>query len=406
MTVANPTAVLAGRLRSITPSLTSAATERIRGLRAQGHDVLALAEGEPDFDTPDNIKRAAIAAIERGATKYTAVDGTPELKAAVQEKFRRENRLEFAPEEIIVSAGAKHVIFNALLATVDPGDEVIVPAPYWVSYPEMVALCGGVCVFVPCPEEQGFRLDPEGLERAITPRTKWLILNSPGNPSGAAMSADDLRAVAAVLLRNPHVQILVDDIYEHLTYDNFAFRTLVDVEPGLRERTLTVNGVSKAYCMTGWRIGYGAGPRDLLEAMTAVQSHSTSNPSSIGQAAAIEALTGDQRPVAACTAAFDARRELVLEALNAIPGIRCPRPQGAFYVYPSVAGLVGRTTPSGQLLRSDVDVTDHLMDVAHVGVIAGAAFGLSPHFRLSYAASEAILVESCRRIAEVCEALS
>lgn len=397
--------LLASRLRSLTPSSTGAATERVRALREEGHDIIALAEGEPDFDTPDNIKAAAERAIARGETKYTAVDGTPELKDAIREKLRAENGLVYGAGEVIASVGAKHVIFNAMLASIDAGDEVVIPAPYWVSYPEIVALCGGIPVVVECPEERGFKLDAEALARVLTPRTKWVILNSPGNPSGAALSEDELRELATVLVEHPGVHVLVDDIYEHLVYDGFRFRTLAQVEPELKQRTLTVNGVSKTYCMTGWRIGYAGGPRELIAAMSAVQSHSTSNPCSVSQAAAVEALVGPQDAVARHAEAFGRRRDLVVGALNAIPGLRCPRPDGAFYVYPSCAGLLGKTTPGGRRLDTDEDFADFLLERAHVAVIPGGAFGHSPYFRISYATGEAELATACERIADACEQL-
>lgn len=398
--------MVAKRLVSIKPSLTGSLTERVRALRAQGHDMVALAEGEPDFDTPENIKEAARRAIATGQTKYTTVDGTLELKKAIQDKFRRENDLDYKIDEIIVSVGGKHVIFNAFLATLNEGDEVIIPAPYWVSYPEMVTLCGGVPVIVPGDAASGFKLDPEALDRAITPRTKWLVLNSPSNPSGAALTGAALKAIAEVLVRHPHVYVLVDDIYEHLVYDGFEFRTLAQVEPALHARTLTVNGVSKTYCMTGWRIGYAGGPREIVRAMAAIQSHSTSNPTSISQAAAVEALNGPQDFIARHIEIFAGRRDMVVDALNKVSGIACRKPEGAFYVYPSCVGLIGKTTPAGGILRTDEDFAVYLMETAYVGVVFGSAFGMSPYFRISYAASEESLKKACGRIRDACRLLS
>ncbi len=393
-------------LARIKPSPTIAVTSLARELRRQGRDIIGLGAGEPDFDTPEHVKEAAIAAIRRGETKYTAVDGTPELKAAIVEKFRRENGLEFAPEEILVGAGGKQVIFNAILATVDPGDEVVIPAPYWVSYPDIVRLAGGEPRIVPCPAEQGFKLAPEALERAIGPRTRWLILNSPSNPTGAAYTADELAALAEVLRRHPQVWVLSDDIYEHLVYDGFRFTTLLQVAPDLRDRTLTVNGVSKAYAMTGWRIGYGAGPRALIRAMATLQSQSTTNPCSISQAAAVAALTGPQDFLEEWRRVFRSRRDLVVEMLARAPGLSCPRPQGAFYVYPSCAGVIGKRAPDGREIRTSEDFARHLLERHGVAVVHGAAFGLDPHFRISYATSTELLEEACRRIVRACEELS
>ncbi len=396
---------LAARLDRIKPSPTIAVSTRAAELRAEGRDVIGLGAGEPDFDTPDNIKEAACRAIAEGQTKYTPVDGTPALKEAIAAKFKRENGLDYAPQQITVGSGGKHVIFNALLATLDPGDEVIVPAPYWVSYPDMVLLAGGAPVFVACPAENGFKLRPEDLERAITKRTKWLILNSPGNPSGAAYTRDDLAALAEVLMRHPHVWVLSDDMYEHLVYDGFVFHTIAQVEPGLYERTLTMNGVSKAYAMTGWRIGYAGGPRDLIKAMAKIQSQSTSCPSAISQAAAVEALTGPQDFIAERAAVFRERRDLVVGMLNQAPGIACPRPEGAFYVYPSCAGVIGKTTPDGATIETSADFSAYLLDSEGVAVVHGEAFGLDPHFRISYATSTEALTEACARIQRACAAL-
>jgi aspartate aminotransferase len=397
--------LIADRLTRIKPSPTIAVTNKARELKDAGRDVIGLGAGEPDFDTPANIVEAAIAAMRRGETRYTAVDGTPALKRAICAKFKRENGLDYAPNQISVGTGGKQVLYNALMATVNPGDEVIVPAPYWVSYPDIVLLCDGVPVAVPCPQNNGFKLRPEDLEAAITRKTKWLILNSPSNPTGAAYSAAELRALADVLLRHPDVWVLTDDMYEHLLYDGFAFATIAAVEPKLYGRTLTLNGVSKAYCMTGWRIGYGGGPRELIAAMSALQSQSTSNPSSISQAAAVEALNGPQDFIPRNNAAFKERRDLVVEMLNRAPGLYCPRPDGAFYVYPSCAGAIGRRTPQGRVIETDSDFVDYLLEAEGVAVVQGVAFGLSPHFRISYATSTEALAEACTRIQRACAAL-
>ena len=396
---------LAARLDRIKPSATIAVYTRAAELRAEGRDVIGLGAGEPDFDTPDNIKAAANKAIAEGQTKYTPVDGTPALKAAIVAKFKRENGLDYAPRQITVGAGGKHVLFNALMVTLDPGDEVIVPAPYWVSYPDMVLLAEGTPVFVACAAANGFKLRPEDLERAITKRTKWLILNSPGNPSGAAYGEADLAALAEVLLRHPHVWVMTDDMYEHLVYDGFVFRTMAQVEPRLYERTLTVNGVSKAYAMTGWRIGYAGGARDLIKAMAKIQSQSTSCPSAISQAAAVEALNGPQDFIAERAAAFRERRDLVVGMLNQAQGLDCPRPEGAFYVYPSCAGVIGKKTPDGATIETSADFSAYLLDAEGVAVVHGEAFGLDPHFRVSYATSTEALTEACTRIQRACAAL-
>jgi aspartate aminotransferase len=396
---------LAATLDRIKPSPTIAVTMKAAELKAAGRDVIGLGAGEPDFDTPDNIKRAAIAAIESGKTKYTAVDGTPELKRAICGKFQRENGLSYTPDQVSVGNGGKHVIYNALVATVEPGDEVIIPAPYWVSYPDIVLLCGGVPVEIACPPATGFKLKPADLEAAITPKTKWLVLNSPSNPTGAAYSYDELKALTDVLLRHPHVHVLTDDMYEHLVYDDFKFTTPAEVEPSLYERTLTVNGVSKAYCMTGWRIGYAAGRRDLIRAMAKLQSQSTTNPSSISQAAAVEALNGPQDFIPKHNEAFKRRRDLVVDALNAVPGLSCPRPEGAFYVFPSCAGAIGKRTPEGRTIATDEEYVTYLLETEGVAVVQGSAFGLAPHFRISYATSEAVLREACARIARATAAL-
>ncbi len=396
---------LAASLSRIKPSPTMAVTNLARELRAAGRDIIGLGAGEPDFDTPDHIKEAAIAAIRRGETKYTNVDGTPELKAAIVRKFRRENELDYEPAEITVGTGGKQVLYNAFMATLDPGDEVVVPAPYWVSYPDMVRLAGGEPVFVACSAETGFRLRPEDLERAITPRTKWLVLNSPSNPTGAAYRREELEALAEVLRRHPQVRVMTDDMYEHLVYDGFVFTTIAQVAPDLKDRTLTVNGVSKAYAMTGWRIGYAGGPRELIKAMATIQSQSTSNPCSISQAAALAALDGDQGFLAERNRVFRERRDLVVRLLNEAPGLSCPKPEGAFYVYPSCAGVIGRRPPGGQPIASSEQFARYLLEDAGVAVVHGAAFGLDPHFRISYATSTELLEEACRRILRACERL-
>jgi aspartate aminotransferase len=396
---------LAARLDRIKPSPTMVVTQKARELKAAGRDVIGLGAGEPDFDTPDNIKEAAMAAIRRGETKYTDVDGTPALKQAIAAKFKRENGLDYKPEQISVGTGGKQVLYNALVATVNPGDEVIIPAPYWVSYPDIVLLAEGTPISVPCSQNNQFKLLPEDLEQAITPRSKWLILNSPSNPTGAAYSRVELRALADVLLRHPHVWVLTDDMYEHLVYDGFEFSTIAQIEPKLYERTLTMNGVSKAYCMTGWRIGYGGGPTPLIKAMAKLQSQSTSNPSSISQAAAVEALTGPQDFIAVHNRSFKERRDLVVDMLNQAPGLHCHRPEGAFYVYPSCAGTVGKATPKGKVIATDEDFVTYLLEAEGVAAVQGAAFGLSPFFRISYATSTAALKEACTRIQRACAAL-
>jgi aspartate aminotransferase len=397
--------IVARSLSRIKPSPTIAVTDLARRLKAEGRDIIGLGAGEPDFDTPDHIKEAAIAAIRRGETKYTNVDGTPELKAAIVRKFARENGLTYTTRQISVGAGGKQVLYNAFVATLDPGDEVIVPAPYWVSYPDMVLLAGGTPVFVRCPENTGFKLQPQDLEAAITPRTKWVILCSPSNPTGAAYTRAELKALTDVLLRHPQVWVMTDDMYEHLVYDGFEFTTAAQVEPRLYERTLTVNGVSKAYCMTGWRIGYAGGPVELIEAMAMVQSQSTSNPCSISQAAAAAALDGDQSFIAAHNAVFKERRDLVVRELNRAPGLHCHKPEGAFYVYPSCAGVLGKRTPEGKVLESSEDFARYLLESVGVAVVHGSAFGLDPYFRISYATATPILEEACARIRRACEAL-
>jgi aspartate aminotransferase len=385
-------------LARVAPSATLAATAKARELKRQGRDVISLGAGEPDFDTPENIKAAAIAAIQRGETKYTDVDGLPELKAAIVAKFERENGLTYTTAQIHVAPGGKPVIYNALVATLNAGDEVIVPAPYWVSYPDMVLLAGGDPVFVTGEEADGFKLRPEVLEAAITPRTKWLLLNSPSNPTGAAYTRAELEALAEVLRRHPHVWVLTDDMYEHLTYGDFQYTTIAQVAPDLYDRTLTVNGVSKAYAMTGWRIGYAGGPKPLIDLMRKVASQTTSNPASISQWAAVEALNGPQDFIAERGAAFEKRRDLVVSMLNQATGIRCPVPEGAFYVYPSIEGLIGKTAPDGTVIDGDGAFATALLEAEGVSVVHGAAFGLSPYFRISYATSEAVLEDACARI--------
>ena len=392
-------------LDRITPSATLAMTSRTLALKSKGVDVIGLAAGEPDFDTPDFVKEAAIAAIRAGKTKYTNVDGTAELKAAIQAKFKRDNGLDYGSSEISVNVGGKHTLFNALVATVEAGDEVVIPAPYWVSYPDIVQFAGGTPVFVPAGADQCYKITPDQLDAAITPRTRWLILNSPSNPTGAAYSEDELRALGQVLAQHPHVWVMADDMYEHIVYDGFRFTTIAQVCPDLFERTLTVNGCSKAYAMTGWRIGFAGGPQWLIKAMAKLQSQSTSNPSSIAQAAATAALNGPQDFLAERNEAFRVRRDLVVDGLNAIPGIRCPRPEGAFYVYPDVSGLIGKRTPDGAVIDGDEALVNHLLDFGRVAAVHGDAFGLSPAFRVSYATSNALLSEALARIAETVAAL-
>lgn len=398
-------AFLADRLGRIQPSPTMAVTARAAELKAEGHDIIGLGAGEPDFDTPDPVKDAAIAAIRAGYTKYTRVDGAPDLKQAIRDKFRRDNGLDYALDEIIVGAGGKQVLFNAILASVDRGDEVIVPRPYWVSYPDMARIAGGEPVFVDSSAETGFRMTPEALEAAISPRTKWLILNSPSNPSGAAYAPDDLARLTEVLERHPHVWIMADDIYEKIVYDDFVFATVAQVSPALKDRTLTVNGVSKAYAMTGWRVGFAGGPEPLIRGMAKIQSQSTTNAASISQAAAVEALNGDQSFLAARNAAFRKRRDRVVASLNAVPGLSCNVPDGAFYVYPSCAGVIGRRTPDGKTLAGSEDYARYLLESVGVAVVHGAAFGLDPCFRVSYATSDEALEEACARIRRATEAL-
>ncbi|MEL6747415.1 MAG: pyridoxal phosphate-dependent aminotransferase [Pseudomonadota bacterium] len=396
---------LSETIARVKPSPTIAVTQKARALKAAGKDVISLGAGEPDFDTPENVKQAAIDAIERGETKYTAVDGIPELKQAIVDKFARENGLTYAPEQVSVGTGGKQVLYNALVATLNPGDEVVIPAPFWVSYPDLVLLGGGTPVIVETAVESGFKLDPAKLAAAITPATKWVILNSPSNPSGAAYTRADLEAVAQVLRAHPHVYILTDDMYEHLVYDDFEFVTIAQVAPDLYDRTLTMNGVSKAYAMTGWRIGYAAGPVDLIKAMAKLQSQSTSNPSSISQWAAVEALNGTQEFIPQRADAFKSRRDLVVSMLNQANGLTCSTPEGAFYVYPSCAGCIGKTSEGGKLIENDEDFVTALLEEHNVAAVHGTAFGLSPFFRISYATSTEALEEACTRIQAFCGGL-
>jgi aspartate aminotransferase len=396
-------ALLKDSLSRIKPSATMAVTDKARALKAAGRDVIGLGAGEPDFDTPDNIKQAAIKAILAGkASKYTAVEGIPELKNAIINKFKRENGLDYKPNQIIISTGGKQVLYNALMVTLNPGDEVVIPAPYWVSYPDMVLLAGGEPVIVPTRMEDGFKMKPEALDKAITPKTKWIIFNSPSNPTGAAYSRDQLKAITDVLLKHPQVWVMSDDMYEHLVYDDFKFSTPAEVEPRLYERTLTVNGVSKAYCMTGWRIGYGGGRADLIKAMAMLQSQSTSNPVAVSQWASVEALEGPQDFIAKHNKIFKERRDLCVSMLNQAKGLRCPNPEGAFYVYPSCAGAIGRTAPSGKKLETDEDFVTELLEAEGVAVVQGTPFGLGPAFRISYATKTEDLEEACRRIQRFC----
>ncbi|KKN26693.1 hypothetical protein LCGC14_0872100 [marine sediment metagenome] len=394
--------LLSKTLARVKPSPTIAVTQKAAELKAAGKDVIGLGAGEPDFDTPQNIKDAGIAAINAGKTKYTAVDGIPELKRAICDKFKRDNGLDYAPAQISVGTGGKQILYNALMATMNPGEEVIIPAPYWVSYPDMVLLAGGTPIIAPATLENNFKLTPEALEEAITPNTKWFIFNSPSNPTGAGYSWDELKALTDVLMRHPHVWVMTDDMYEHLAYDDFKFCTPAQVEPALYDRTLTVNGVSKAYAMTGWRIGYAAGPEKLIGAMRKVQSQSTSNPCTISQWAAVEALNGTQDYIHENNKMFARRRDLVVEMLNAIKGMVCPIPEGAFYVYPSIAGLIGKTSAAGVEITDDETFATALLEETGVAVVFGAAFGLSPNFRISYATSDAALKEACTRIQNFC----
>src|ERR1700754_11849 len=397
-----PPGFLAQALGRIKPSPTLAMTQKSRELKAAGRDVIGLAAGEPDFDTPDNIKEAAIAAIRRGETKYTNIEGIPELRAAIAKKFKRENNVDYTPAQCFVSPGGKSIIYNAMMATVNPGDEVIVPAPYWVSYPDIVLLAGGTPVVIETRLEDGFRLTADALEKAITPKTKWLIFNQPSNPSGACYTREQLKALTDVLVKHPQVWVLTDDMYEHLVYGGFKFTTILEVEPGLYERTLTMNGVSKAYAMTGWGIGYCAGPEDLIKAMAKLQSQSATNATSISQWASVEALNGTQDFIPGFQKIFEERRDLVVSMLNQATGIECPKPEGAFYVYPSIRKLIGKKTPAGKVIATDGDFASELLEATGVAVVHGAAFGLSPFFRISYATSNAQLEEACKRIQAFC----
>ena len=397
---------LSKTLDRVKPSPTIAVSNLAMELAAQGRDIISLGAGEPDFDTPDHIRAAGIAAINAGKTRYTAVDGIPELKAAICAKFKRDNALDYTPAQVSVGTGGKQVLYNAFMATLNPGDEVVIPAPYWVSYPDMVLLAGGTPVFIEATLENAFKITPDQLEAAITPATKWFLFNSPSNPTGAGYSWDELKALTDVLMRHPHVWVLTDDMYEHLAYDEFTFCTPAQVEPALYDRTLTMNGVSKAYAMTGWRIGYAAGPKPLIDAMRKVQSQSTSNPCTISQWAAVEALNGPHDFIAPNNVMFARRRDLVVSALNAIDGVTCPTPEGAFYVYPSIKGLIGKTTPGGTVITDDETFARALLEDTGVAVVFGAAFGLSPNFRISYATSDAALTEACARIQRFCAGLT
>ncbi len=389
---------LAQALSRVKPSATIAMTQKARDLKAQGRDIISLSVGEPDFDTPDNIKQAGIDAIARGETKYPPVSGIMPLREAIAAKFKRENKLDYKASQTIVGTGGKHILFNAFLATINPGDEVIIPAPYWVSYPEIVLLCGGTPVIVDTPMAKGFKLQPEALDKAITPRTKWIVLNSPSNPSGAAYTHAELKAVTDVLMRHPHVWVLTDDIYEHLTYGDFVFSTPAQIEPGLYERTLTMNGMSKAYAMTGWRIGYAAGPDKLIKAMDMIQGQQTSGACTIAQWASVEALNGPQDFLKPRAKAFEERRDLVVSMLGQAKHLVCPKPEGAFYVYPSCADAMGKKTPSGKILTNDEDFVTALLESEGVATVQGSAFGMGPNFRVSYATSIDTLEQACRKI--------
>ena len=399
-------AFIADALSRVKPSATIAVTQKARELKAKGRDIIGLGAGEPDFDTPDNIKNAAIDAIRRGETKYPPVSGIVPLREAIAAKFKRENNLDYTPAQTIVGTGGKQILFNAFMATLNPGDEVVIPTPYWVSYPEMVLLCGGEPRFAETTAANGFKLKAEALEKAITPRTKWLVLNSPSNPSGAAYTELELKEIAAVLMRHPHVWVLTDDMYEHLTYGDFKFKTIAEVEPNLYGRTLTMNGVSKAYAMPGWRIGYAAGPLELLKAMDMIQGQQTSGACTIAQWASVEALNGPQDFIAKNKAIFQGRRDLVVSMLNQARGITCPSPEGAFYVYPSCAGLIGKKTAAGKVIDNDETFCSELLEGEGVAVVFGSAFGLGPNFRISYATSETLLEQACTRIQRFTASLS
>lgn len=399
-------AFLSDTLKRIKPSPTIAISNRAMQLKADGHDVIGLSVGEPDFDTPEHIREAAKKAIDSGETRYTVVDGTPALKQAICDKFKRENQLDYKPSQVSVGTGGKQVLFNAFMATLNPGDEVVFSAPYWVSYPDMVLLGGGTPVVVPTNIDNGFKMNAETLDAAITPKTKWVLINSPSNPTGGAYSRDELKELTDVIKKYPNVWVLTDDIYEHLVYDDFRFFTPAQVEPELYSRTLTLNGVSKAYAMTGWRIGYGAGPAELIKAMATIQSQSTSNPSSVSQAAAVAALNGPQDFLGAWRVSFRERRDLVVSMLNQAKGLRCATPEGAFYVYPSVAETIGKKAPDGTVINSDTDLATYILNAEGVAVVQGAGFGLEPYFRVSYASSIETLTEACERIQRACAALT
>ena len=396
--------IVSNSLKRIKPSPTLAVTQKARELKAAGKDVISLGAGEPDFDTPDNIKQAAIKAINDGDTKYTAVDGTPILKDAIIKKFKRENNLDYQADQITVGAGGKHVIYNAMVATLNKGDEVVIPAPYWVSYPDIVLLAGGTPIILECNEKQGFKINPSELEKSITKKTKWIILNSPSNPTGACYSEDDIREIAKVLIKHPHVYILSDDIYEHVAYEGFKFFTIAQITE-LKERVLTMNGVSKAYSMTGWRIGYAAGPKEIIKAIAKIQSQSTTNPSSISQAAAVEALNGTQDFIKERAISFQERRDFVVKALNEIDGIECLNPDGAFYVFPSCKGLIGKKDSSGKKIKADTDFVQSLLENSGVAVVQGSAFGLEGFFRISYATSIENLKKALEKISTFCKSL-
>ena len=397
--------IISDSLKKIKPSPTIAVTQKARELKAAGKDVIGLGAGEPDFDTPDNIKQAAIKAINDGDTKYTAVDGTPALKDAIVKKFKRENNLDYTTDQVTVGAGGKHVIYNAMMATLNEGDEVIVPAPYWVSYPDMVLLAGGTPIILECNEKQGFKINPAELEKSITTKTKWIILNSPSNPTGACYTESDIKEIADVLVKHPHVHILSDDIYEHVTYEGFKFFTIAQID-SLKERVLTMNGVSKAYSMTGWRIGYAAGPKEIIKAIAKIQSQSTTNPSSISQAAAVEALNGIQDFIKERAISFQERRNFVVKTLNEIDGIECLNPDGAFYVFPSCKGLIGKKDASGKELKTDTDFVQSLLENSGVAVVQGSAFGLEGFFRISYATSMENLKKALEKISSFCKSLN
>ena len=398
--------ILAARLDRIKPSPTIAVSTKAAALKAAGRDVIGLGAGEPDFDTPAHIIEAAKKAMDDGLTRYTAVNGIPELQEAIVDKFKRENGLKYSVDEVTVGCGGKQIIFNAIMTTLNPGDEVIVPAPYWVSYPDIALMFEAKPVFGNCPVDKGFKMAPENLEAAITPKTKWLILNSPSNPSGAAFTRDEMKALTDVLMRHPHVWIMTDDIYEHIVYDGFEFSTVAEVEPGLKDRTLTLNGMSKAFCMTGWRVGYAAGPVDLIKAITMIQSQSTTHTSSISQAASVAALNGPRDFIAANNTIFQKRRDLVVSMLNQATGLSCPTPEGAFYVYPSCEGTIGKTTPDGNTIETDEDFVSYILESEGVAAVQGVAFGLSPHFRISYATGTDLLEDACQRIQRACAALT